>query len=63
MNQNYKKSSRAMKPRQAGPIKQAWKSKPAKSQSVEKSFKSTSANPKALPHRYKTQMCKAYEQG
>ena len=59
----HKKSSRSRKPQQAGPVKQTWKSKPAKSQCEEKSVKSSSAKPKAFPHRYKTQMCKAYEQG
>ena len=44
-------------------MKQPLKSKSAKSLNEEKSPKSDSDRPKVLPHRYKTQMCKAYEKG
>ena len=70
--QSLKKASRgAKKPMlQAGPVARPTNNsarkgtKPnSRSQQEEKSLKSVAAKPKALPHRYKTQMCKMFAEG
>ena len=59
----HKKPSRSRKLQQAGPVRLSWKSKAAKSQCEEAIAKSNSTKPKAMPHRYKTEMCKKYMEG
>lgn len=61
--QNFKKSPRVKQSMQTGPGKLGWRSRQPKSQPEIQAGRPVTTSPKVMPHRYKTQMCKNFENG